>query len=47
MGRMHAGSFGSGTTFYGTAEGNKDMSGVNVKRRLCKMSEINMAHHEV
>lgn len=44
---MHAGSFGSGTTFYGTAEGNKDMSGVNVKRRLCKMSEINMAHHEV
>jgi hypothetical protein len=44
---MHAGSFGSGVAFYNMAEGNKDMSDLNVKRRLCKMSTINMAHHEV
>jgi hypothetical protein len=47
MGRMHAGSFGSGTAFYSKAEGDKDMSDVNVKRRLRKMSKINVAHHEV
>jgi hypothetical protein len=46
-GRMHTGSFGSGTAFYSVEEGNKDTSDVNVKRRLRKMSKINMAHHEV
>jgi len=44
---MHAGSFGSGAAFYSMAEGNKDMSDLNVKNRLRKMSTINMAHHEV
>jgi hypothetical protein len=47
MGRMHAGSFGSGIAFHSKAEGNKDMSDMNVKRRLRKMSKINVAHHEV
>lgn len=46
-GGMHAGSFGSGAAFYSMAEGNKDISDLNVKRRLHKMSTVNMAHHEV
>jgi hypothetical protein len=46
-GRMHVGSFGNGTKFYSMAEGDKEMLGRNVRRRLHKMSKINMAHHEV
>jgi len=40
-------SFGSGTAFYSMAEGDKDMSDVNVKRRLHKISKINVAHYKV
>jgi uncharacterized C2H2 Zn-finger protein len=47
-GRMHTGSFGSAMTFYGMVEGDKVMSGTtNVKRRLHKISKINVAQCEV
>jgi uncharacterized Zn-finger protein len=46
-GGMHTGSLRSETTFYSMTEGDGDVSGTNLKRRVHRIPKINVVHREV